>query len=115
VPAAKWCSAGLRYLGEVNGGRHEAWCYLIEASDERSQQHSRLVLFPADREVPASGANRYEVQVRLDSMELHRPRQWGRCWLACQLYEHFAERLANSRLPYYPNNARKPCWRFGAP
>jgi len=20
-------------------------------------------------------------------MELHRPRQWGACWLACQLYE----------------------------
>jgi hypothetical protein len=24
--------------------------------------------------------------VRLDAMELHRPRQWGACWLACQLY-----------------------------
>jgi hypothetical protein len=24
------------------------------------------------------------VQVRLDAMELHRPRQWGACWLASQ-------------------------------
>jgi transposase len=41
--------------------------------------------------------------VRLDAMELHRPRQWGACWLACQLYEQlglnrfWAHRLRDSR------------------
>lgn len=43
------------------------------------------------------------VQVRLDAMQLHRPRQWGACWLAWRLYEqlgldHFWQaRLADSR------------------
>jgi transposase len=74
------------YLGEINDGQREAWCQQIEAFDEGSRQHRQLALFPADREVSAC-ANGYGVQVRLDAMELHRPRQWGACWLACQLYE----------------------------
>jgi len=43
------------------------------------------------------------VQVRLDRMQLRRPRQWGACWLACQLYElleldrFWARRLPDSR------------------
>lgn len=43
------------------------------------------------------------VRIRAAAMELHRPRQWGACWLACQLYEQlqlgefFAERLPASR------------------
>src|ERR1700738_5623599 len=32
-------------------------------------------------------ARSYGVQVRLNEMQLHRPRQWGACWLACVLYE----------------------------
>ena len=59
-------------------------------------------LFPADRAVPEH-ALAHGMQVRLDAMELHRPRQWGACWLACQLYEQlgldrfWAERLPPSR------------------
>jgi hypothetical protein len=38
--------------------------------------------------------------VRLDAMELHRPRQWGACWLACQLYEQLElDRFWACRLP----------------
>ena len=33
-------------------------------------------------------------------MQLHRPRQWGACWLACQLYEQLAlDRFWAARLP----------------
>src|SRR5262249_38372938 len=87
------------YLGEINDGQHDAWCRLIEAFDEGSQRHRQLALFPADREVPAC-ADGYGVQVRLDAMELHRPRQWGACWLACQLYEQLElDRFWSARLP----------------
>jgi hypothetical protein len=40
------------------------------------------------------------VHIRLDEMELHRARQWGGCWLACELYhqleleQFFSQRLA---------------------
>jgi transposase len=74
------------YLGEINDGQHEDWDRAIEAFDEDSQRHTQLSLFAADgRSAPP--AQGHGVQVRLDGMELHRPRQWGACWLACELYE----------------------------
>jgi transposase len=90
------------YLGEINDSQFDAWHRQIEAFDEGSRRHRQLALFPADREVPAC-ADGHGVQVRLDAMELHRPRQWGTCWLACQLYEQlgldrfWAARLRDSR------------------
>src|SRR5246127_4938433 len=90
------------YLGEINDSQHEAWCRQIEAFDEDARHHTQLFLFPADRTLPEH-AKAHGVQVRLDAMELHRPRQWGACWLACQLYEQlglkgfWAHRLRDSR------------------
>jgi hypothetical protein len=90
------------YLGEINDSQHEAWCRVIEAFDENAGRHRQLALFPADRAVPDHAQGR-GVQVRLDRMQLHRPRQWGACWLACQLYElleldrFWARRLPDSR------------------
>jgi transposase len=90
------------YLGEINDSQHEAWCRVIEAFDEDAGRHRQLALFPADRAVP-DHARGHGVQVRLDRMQLHRPRQWGACWLACQLYElleldrFWARRLPDSR------------------
>jgi transposase len=101
----KRCASGkvvqrqVLYLGEINDGQREAWCQQIEAFDEESQRHRQLALFPADREIPQR-ADGYGVQVRLDAMELHRPRQWGACWLACQLYEQLQlDRFWSERLP----------------
>ena len=67
-----------------------------------------LALFPADREVPAHAAG-FGVQVRLEAMELHRPRPWGACWLAgvldgqLGLDAFWAARLPESR--------EGTCWR----
>lgn len=108
IVESKRCAGGkvvqrqVLYLGEINDSQREAWCRSIEAFDEQSQQRTQLALFPADREVPEY-AKDYGVQVRLGAMELHRPRQWGACWLACHLYEElaldefWATRLADSR------------------
>src|ERR1700758_3888316 len=74
------------YLGEINDGQREAWCRQIEAFDEASGRHRQLALFSAEQAVP-DHAKGLGVQVRLDAMELHRPRQWGACWLACHLYK----------------------------
>ena len=90
------------YLGEINDSQHEAWCRVIEAFDEDAGRHRQLALFSADRAVP-DHAQGHGVQVRLDRMQLLRPRQWGACWLACQLYElleldrFWARRLPDSR------------------
>jgi transposase len=92
IVEAKRCANGrvvqrqVLYLGEINDSQREAWCRVIEAFDEDTQQRTQLALFPAQRELPEH-AKAYGVQVRLEAMQLHRPRQWGACWLACQLYE----------------------------
>src|SRR6202051_661043 len=91
IVESKRCAGGkvvqrqVLYLGEINDGQHEAWCRVIEAFDEGASRHTHAALFPADRAVPEH-AQAYGVQVRLDAMELHRPRQWGACWLAVTLY-----------------------------
>src|SRR5208337_4468097 len=48
------------------------------------------------------------VQIRLGAMQSHRPRQWGACWLACQLYEQLAlDRFWAARLP---DSREGTCW-----
>lgn len=90
------------YLGEINDSQRESWCRTIEVFDEKRERTLPLALFPADRQLPNFAAG-FGVQVRLKEMELHRPRQWGACWLACHLYEQleldefWAECLADSR------------------
>jgi transposase len=90
------------YLGEINDSQRQSWCRTIEGFDEKRERTIPLALFPADRQLPNFAAG-FGVQVRLKEMELHRPRQWGACWLACYLYEQleldefWAERLADSR------------------
>ena len=90
------------YLGEINDSQRESWCRTIEVFDENRERTMPLALFPADRQLPNFAAG-FGVQVRLKEMELHRPRQWGACWLACHLYEQleldefWAERLPDSR------------------
>ena len=105
IVESKRCAGGrvvqrqVLYLGEINDSQHEAWCRVIEAFDEEAQQSRQLALFPADRAMPGHAVE-YGVQVRLGAMQLHRPRQWGACWLACQLYEQLElDRFWTARLP----------------
>ena len=95
------------YLGEINDNQRAAWGRVIEAFDEEAQRHTQLALFPADQPVPAH-AQAHGVQVRLDAMTLHRPRQWGACWLACQLYKQLElDRFWARRLPV---SREGTCW-----
>ena len=51
----------------------------------------------------------YGVKLRLEAMELHRPRQWGACWLACHLYEELElDQFWEARLP---DSREGTCWR----
>ncbi len=111
---AKRCADGrvvqrqVLYLGEINDSQREAWCRVIEAFDEDTQRRTQLALFPAHHEVPEH-AKDYGVKVRLDAMQLHRPRQWGACWLACELYEQLElDQFWDSRLP---DSREGTCWR----
>ncbi len=105
IVESKRCAGGrvvqrpVLYLGEINDSQREAWCRVIEGFDEDSRQPRQLALFPAERALP-DHAKAYGVQVRLEAMQLHRPRQWGACWLACQLYAQLGlDQFWTSRLP----------------
>jgi len=96
------------YLGEINDSQRESWCRTIEAFDPERERTLPLALFPADRPVPEHAAG-FGIQVRLDQMELHRPRQWGACWLACQLYEQLG--LDRFWAQLLPDSREGTCWR----
>src|SRR6204780_5145770 len=96
------------YLGEINDSQHAAWCRVIEGFDEGSGRHRQLALFAAEQGGP-DHAKGFGVQVRLDAMELHRPRQWGACWLACHLYEQL--QLDRFFAPLLPNSREGTSWQ----
>ena len=96
------------YLGEISDSQREEWCRVIEVLDQEDDKYRQLALFPADRGVPEH-ARDYSVQVRLAAMALHRPRQWGACWLACQLYGQLGlDRFWAARLP---DSREGTCWK----
>jgi hypothetical protein len=114
IVEAKRCADGrvvqrqVLYLGEINDSQREAGCRVIEVFDEGGRRRTQLAVFPAEREVPEY-AKAYGVQVRLEAMELHRPRPWGACWLACQLYEQLGlDHFWQARLP---DSREGTCWR----
>ena len=88
------------YLGEINDSQRAAWCRSIEVLRGDSGP-APMALFPADREAPE--LNCEVVRIRVKDLSLHRPRQWGACWLALALWERleldrfWAPRLRPSR------------------
>lgn len=77
------------YLGEINDGQRAAWSRSIEVFAEGQVRPRQMALFPAGRGAPGpcSAADGEIVEVRLADLQLRRPRQWGGCWLAAQLWE----------------------------
>jgi transposase len=89
------------YLGEINDSQRAAWQKSIEVFDESRGQACQCALFPEDRPPAADDAS--AVQVRLNQLQLSRPRTWGACWLGDQLWRElqldtfFGPRLGVSR------------------
>jgi hypothetical protein len=75
----------VRYLGEINDSQQAGWCRSIEALDANSPGRRQIALFPDDRTAPALDCD--VVHVKLGGLRLHRPRQWGACWLAGDLWD----------------------------
>src|SRR5580704_6128683 len=90
------------YLGEINSSQGAVWRKAIEVLDDDTGQRQTMALFPEDR-CAADASDASVVQLRLSDMRLCRPRQWGACWLAGQLWQElqldqfWAERLPPSR------------------
>ena len=91
----------LLYLGEINDSQQAAWCSAIDIIDQSSDSPRQLTLFPEDRTPPPEVVS--PVQLKLGQLSLHRPRQFGGCWLAMELWDQlgldsfWSSRLASSR------------------
>jgi hypothetical protein len=87
------------YLGEISPSQAAAWRKSIEVFDEDAGRPRTLALFPEDRATAVTPDSSI-VQLRLSEMRLCRPRQWGACWLAGQLWgELQLDRFWADRLP----------------
>jgi transposase len=92
----------LLYLGEINDSQELAWRKSIAVLEEGAAAPRPLSLFPEDRcegVLPDAAV----VRLKLAELRLCRPRQWGGCWLAVNLWRElaldrfWAERLGPSR------------------
>src|SRR5476651_60151 len=106
------------YLGEISTLQEKDWQRSIEIFEDGEPQSRPAALLAqtplvlakeslAKESLAKEDAARREdapvVRILVSQMELHRPRQWGACWLAIELYEllgldeFFAERLPCGR------------------
>lgn len=87
------------YLGEISSSQVGAWRKAIEVLDEDAGEARRLTLFAEDVcEAAADEAS--VVRLQLSALRLCRPRQWGACWLAGQLWRELQlDRFWADRLP----------------
>src|SRR5881398_4070729 len=86
------------YLGEINDRQQAAWRKTLEVFDEAEQRFTSMSLFPDDRDLPADAID--SIQVRLSGLELKRPRIFGSCWLACDLWRQLGlDEFWQQRLP----------------
>lgn len=71
------------YLGEINDSQKESWCKITDVFlDGKKEQ---IALFPDDRK-PPENLDYPVIQLRLSELKLTKPRQWGACWLANELW-----------------------------
>jgi len=73
------------YLGEINSSQQAAWRKTIDVFETGSTRARTVALFPEERSPAVDDDN--IVRIRLDQLELRRPRQWGACWLTNVLYQ----------------------------
>ena len=89
------------YLGEINDSQQEVWRKSIEVFEDGRSAPRTVALFAEDQRAPVD--DEQVIQVRLKDLTVRNARQWGACWLACELYEQlkldqfWAERLPPSR------------------
>jgi len=73
------------YLGEISDAQERAWTRSIEVLTDDHPEPQRMALFPEDR-VPATVEDASIARLQLGALSVHRPRQWGACWLALQVW-----------------------------
>jgi transposase len=101
ISATKTVQRTVLYLGEINDQQQASWRKTLAVFDEDKREYTNLNLFPDDRPLPADAMD--GIQVQLSGLELRRPRPFGNCWLASELWhqlglpEFWRSRLGEGR------------------
>ena len=75
------------YLGEINGRQEESWCKTVDLFGMDDDAPQQVALFPEEHAPAQVAADELPiVRIKLTEMSLRRPRQWGACWLGCELW-----------------------------
>jgi len=91
----------LLYLGELNDSQQAAWTKALDVFNIDTGQTETRSLFPSDSIPPSTQAP--ALSLCLEEYHLSRPRQYGACWLASDLWgqlgldRFWAEKLPSSR------------------
>lgn len=92
------------YLGEINGIQEAAWRKTVDLFGQDDDAPQQVALFPEEHAPDALDPDDLPVvRIKLTQMSLRRPRQWGACWLGCELWRQleldvfWRERLPTSR------------------
>jgi len=73
------------HMGEINDSQKTTWCKTIDVFQEDKSESKQIAIFPEDRQAPLLECD--VVHIRLNEIQVHNPRQWGACWLACLLWD----------------------------
>src|SRR5258705_12638231 len=73
------------YLGEINDSQREVWRKSSEVFEVGRSAPRTVALFAEEQTAPID--DEQIIQVRLKDLEVRNARQWGGCWLVCELYE----------------------------
>jgi len=90
----------LLYLGDLNDSQRADWTKVLAVFNTDSGQTETRSLFPSDRTPPTAAPS---LSLCLADYQLSHPRQYGACWLACDLWrqlgldQFWAEKLPPSR------------------
>jgi transposase len=72
------------YLGEINDNQQDSWRKTIEVFEDGHKQPQQMLLFPED--VSSHKSQHNAIHVKLNELQIKKPRQWGACWLFCELW-----------------------------
>jgi transposase len=73
----------LLYLGEINSSQKDCWARTIEVIEGKDRRQIKLF---SDGAVLSKETNN-AVLLRIKELQLRNPRQWGACWLGCELWK----------------------------
>ncbi|MCX5645333.1 MAG: IS1634 family transposase [Phycisphaerae bacterium] len=95
------------YLGEINDDQERAWTRSIQVFQDGQPEPQTVALFPEDRAGTVVDEASI-VRLRLSELSVPRPRQWGACWLALQLWKEL--RLDPFWTPRLPSSRKGTRW-----